>query len=267
MVRAGDRSADLQSAKLARFTFGFRVEYSVSNCVQEADLATVWQSLIDDTQRPVWVVDTDGRVQFANACCSEALGRPAAELVGRSVRELLPEAIAEERARLFRHVATGGRPVMLIEMVGGRWCRTVMRRLSARSSERPFILIIQHLGSGASGAPRGEEYDVVHAESHDAGTLGALSRRELEVLTLVGEGLNTAEIANRLHRTVKTVEWHRASLGRKLGVANRVELAQIAIAAGLSSAEPRSMRRAGAPAATMEPTVAILPGASTVAHV
>jgi DNA-binding CsgD family transcriptional regulator len=32
---------------------------------------------------------------------------------------------------------------------------------------------------------------------------------------------------------VKTIEWHRVSLGEKLGVVNRVEIARIAIAAGL----------------------------------
>jgi DNA-binding NarL/FixJ family response regulator len=32
---------------------------------------------------------------------------------------------------------------------------------------------------------------------------------------------------------VKTIEWHRVSLGTKLGVTNRVELARIAIRAGV----------------------------------
>jgi DNA-binding NarL/FixJ family response regulator len=54
-------------------------------------------------------------------------------------------------------------------------------------------------------------------------------------LKLIGIGLSTADIARRLERSVKTVEWHRVSLGEKLGVTNRVELARIAIAAGLVS--------------------------------
>ena len=55
----------------------------------------------------------------------------------------------------------------------------------------------------------------------------------MEILRLIGEGLSTSEIAENLHRSVKTVEWHRVSLGNKLGVTNRVELARIAISAGL----------------------------------
>lgn len=58
--------------------------------------------------------------------------------------------------------------------------------------------------------------------------LGRLSDRELEVLRLIAEGLKTGEIALRLHRSVNTVEAHRASLKRKLGVITGAELARAA---------------------------------------
>jgi len=74
---------------------------------------------------------------------------------------------------------------------------------------------------------------VVRATVNDAGPLKSLTRREFEVLGLIGEGLSTAAIAQRLGRSVKTVEGHRVALGSKLVVANRVELARIAIRAGL----------------------------------
>lgn len=63
--------------------------------------------------------------------------------------------------------------------------------------------------------------------------LTQLTSREREVLRLIGMGLSTSQIATRLTRSMKTVEWHRVSLGSKLKVKNRVELARIAIAAGL----------------------------------
>ena len=68
----------------------------------------------------------------------------------------------------------------------------------------------------------------------DVSSLESLTKREREVLGLIGQGLSVTEIAQRLHRAEKTVETHRSSLGRKLGVANRVELARIAIQAGLA---------------------------------
>jgi DNA-binding NarL/FixJ family response regulator len=87
----------------------------------------------------------------------------------------------------------------------------------------------------ASGAGRPINDLAIRTRYDDMGPLASLTSRELDIIRLIGAGLSTAEIAKRLHRSVKTIEWHRVSLGNKLGVANRVELARIAIGAGLVS--------------------------------
>lgn len=53
----------------------------------------------------------------------------------------------------------------------------------------------------------------------------ALSDREIEVLSALGEHLTNAEIASRLHISVRTVESHVSSLMRKLAASGRRELA------------------------------------------
>lgn len=65
--------------------------------------------------------------------------------------------------------------------------------------------------------------------------IAMLTEREREVLGMIGLGMPMVDIAKRLNRTVKTVEWYRASLGKKLRAQNRVQLARIAIASGLTS--------------------------------
>ncbi|MBM4091224.1 MAG: response regulator transcription factor [Planctomycetes bacterium] len=52
----------------------------------------------------------------------------------------------------------------------------------------------------------------------------SLSDRELEIFRLIGQGLSTSEIAQRLHRSTHTVEAHRQAIRRKLNAKNASEL-------------------------------------------
>lgn len=67
-----------------------------------------------------------------------------------------------------------------------------------------------------------------------------VSQREAEVLAALGEHLSNAQIANRLHISVRTVETHVSSLLRKLGAADRRVLA--AAADRVSTASPAPPR-------------------------
>ncbi len=62
-----------------------------------------------------------------------------------------------------------------------------------------------------------------------AGVLSVLSDREFEVFQLVGEGLPTREIGQRLHISGKTVEAHRLRIREKLNLKNPSELTKYAI--------------------------------------
>lgn len=51
-----------------------------------------------------------------------------------------------------------------------------------------------------------------------------LSDRELEVFELIGQGLSTKEIANRLQRGVKTIDTYRLRIKEKLRIGTATEL-------------------------------------------
>jgi DNA-binding NarL/FixJ family response regulator len=66
----------------------------------------------------------------------------------------------------------------------------------------------------------------------------ALTLREKEVLHLTAEGHSGREIAQKLFISRRTVESHRASVMRKLGVHNQRELVRHALQRGLLAVEP-----------------------------
>lgn len=72
---------------------------------------------------------------------------------------------------------------------------------------------------------------VIHAEFSDEGAM-PLSRRELQILRMIAEGLTTKEIARRLDRAENTVKNHVTGIFSKLGVHDRTEAAIYAIKRG-----------------------------------
>jgi DNA-binding NarL/FixJ family response regulator len=64
--------------------------------------------------------------------------------------------------------------------------------------------------------------------------LGGLSRREVEVLALVAQGLTNHEIADRLVLSEHTVHRHVTNILRKLRVPSRTAAASLAAHHGLA---------------------------------
>jgi DNA-binding NarL/FixJ family response regulator len=60
-------------------------------------------------------------------------------------------------------------------------------------------------------------------------SLSVLTEREFEVLQMIAQGLTSAQIAERINRSIKSVEAYRTSLRAKLGAKTTVDLARLAL--------------------------------------
>lgn len=192
-----------------------------------------WTALIQDTNLMISVLDENGVFLYANDVVDREFGRSNAEIVGKTMHDFVAHPIADERLEAVRRVIQTGQAMAVEGMVSGQLRRSIFRPMPPDDHGRRRVLAVcrQILEDVKSETPDG--VPVVRAKHDDLGVLGALTAREMDILRLIGQGLSTAEIAKRLHRSVKTIEWHRVSLGTKLGVTNRVELARIAIRAGV----------------------------------
>jgi DNA-binding NarL/FixJ family response regulator len=84
---------------------------------------------------------------------------------------------------------------------------------------------------------RRDAYDAAPAAE---ATLPGLSERERQVLALIAEGCDNAQIARTLYVSPSTVRNHVSSLLEKLGVHNRVQAAAYAVRHGVSRDEALS---------------------------
>ena len=193
-----------------------------------SDASVLWQLLFFTTKSPVSIIDVNGRFLAANDLIDQAFGVAPGGLVGRNLSEFMAPEIFQDCLDVIRRVAATGRAENTVGTTWGVASQCAFRPLPTPPVGVPRVL---HVLGIAGRDPHGVA--VSRLLHDDLGQLKDLTDREREVLALIGGGLSTAEIANRLHRSVKTIEWHRASLGTKLNVSNRVELAQIALKLGL----------------------------------
>ena len=129
----------------------------------------------------------------------------------------------EDRAEVARAVESGAAGV-LHKSADMEEVASAIRSLRAGEPLMPLQEVVELLRF--AGARKEEEYEARQAISH-------LTERELEVLSLLAEGLDAQEIADRLHISAKTERNHVARVLAKLGVHSRLQALVFAARHGL----------------------------------
>lgn len=200
-----------------------------------------WTSLTLDTGCDTMLFDGAARLVWSPPTLRywpvELAGSGA---LGRWIGELFPGGLGAELSELIRRTGQTARPSAFECFVGRSLTRSILRQASAAEGHMAGALLVTRAvtasDSGAVFPPPGAE--LRRLANAPPSPLADLTPRETEVLGLIALGLSTEAIAERLFRSPKTIEAHRQSLGLKLGAHNRVELARIAIDAGLLAVTP-----------------------------
>ena len=112
----------------------------------------------------------------------------------------------------------------------------------ASPAEARLLVVSRYAPDMPSGENAEPQFSIYESRYISLGDLDILSPRELEVLALVGQGLSIREIAAMLHRSEKTIQNHRDSIGAKLNLPNRVHVAAVARRAGLKQNDAEKTR-------------------------
>ncbi len=194
----------------------------------------------------VYIVDDDASMRDSLAMMLGLLGYHAASF-----------ASAEALLAAYQDKWTGC--VVADLRLPGKSGLELQAELRARGSRLPFVIITAHGDvSSARAAFQAEAVDFLEkpfdetelraaiekglekelgrlkrraAENGDASKLAKLTRREREVLLLVGQGLHAKEIGRALAISPRTVEVHKAGMMAKLGARNVAELVRFALTA------------------------------------
>jgi DNA-binding NarL/FixJ family response regulator len=122
----------------------------------------------------------------------------------------MPIEVAHSRLELANALLTERPEVAMAE---ARAALEVFDRLQAARHADAATAVLRSLGVRATTTRRGG---------------GLLTKRESEVLDLLGHGLSNPEIADRLYISRKTVEHHVGNILSKLGLRTRGEAAAYA---------------------------------------
>ena len=146
-------------------------------------------------------------------CLAAGAGDPQGclrEALAGFARAEMPMELARSRLELANALVADRPEVALVE---ARAALEAFDRLRAARHVDAAAAVLRSLGARASTARRGG---------------GLLTKREAEVLDLLGHGLSNPEISDRLYISRKTVEHHVGNVLAKLGLRSRAEAAAYA---------------------------------------
>ncbi|OAM88713.1 response regulator transcription factor [Termitidicoccus mucosus] len=141
----------------------------------------------------------------------------------KNIRALDPKAqilvlsMHDESIYAMRVLKAGAKAYVMKQEMSDKVLDAIRRIRSGKVfvSDRVASRMLDHVAGGGDPG-QGSPVDI-------------LSDRELEIVSMIGNGLPTRDIAAKLHISIKTVESHRARIKEKLSITNAIQLVQFCV--------------------------------------
>ena len=141
----------------------------------------------------------------------------------KDIRALCPElpmlvvSMHDEMIYAERVLRAGGRGYIMKQEGGEKFLAAIRQVLAGK------VYVSQNMSARILEVFSGRQPD------NFSSPVRKLSDREFEVFQLIGQGVGTREIADKLHLSIKTVEVHRANIKEKLALKTATELVRYAV--------------------------------------
>lgn len=168
---------------------------------------------------PSYVLDRDGNIRWLNQAAIDLFG----DARGQHFTVLIaPEDLDRARVQFAERMKTGGTRDFKVQLLTADGGRTTVEISSAPMRSSDHAIGVFGL---AMAQPRGGQ-----ANPHPK---HRLTRRQSEVLHLLGSGASTEQMANTLHLSQQTVRNHVRHVLQALGAHSRLQAVAIAHQEGL----------------------------------
>jgi DNA-binding CsgD family transcriptional regulator len=201
---------------------------------QNAD--AIAAALLKDTCCRVLILARSSEILGLNDFAAEFLGSSSEQLIGTRLVDHYPSEIRDcVLTWLNRPFVTSDETVVGEYVLRGRRWKSIARRLPVIDGEDRLICVSQPLTELVPLENLAAMISLYADRTTPLGQLSMLTDREFEVAALIAASLTDGEIARELHRSVRTVHAHRRSIGQKLGLKRRSEVAEVFRSRGLGA--------------------------------
>lgn len=191
----------------------------------------------------VSITDTQGRLIFVNNTSLVLFsGSPDVDYHNKTIADFHSPEFVEERLQLISRVINENKPLRIKHILMGRPLESTIWPF--RDHRPPFNRVIVVTRERGASVPLEipSQIEEVQTSYIDLGPLNVLSKRELEVMILLGHGLSVPRAAAVLRRSAKTIERHKESISDKLSLKGQAEIVQVVTSMGLDLSDTKLQR-------------------------